>query len=253
MVKSVRISNFVNAIDVLVGQGGLKYYVADPKRFSVSAFRMAKGLQRFDPSIDTIIDVGSNIGQFMVTINNVFPQASYYCFEPDIESFSVLSEKVSSMSNVKAFNWAVSDKVGRIPFFKHEYSLINSALDVSSGNEHPNYKDSDSQEISVTAVTLDSISGELEIGSSALLKLDVQGLELKALEGATKMLEKVKYVLLEVAFDNLYIDQPSFQDIHSFLAEKGFYFKAALDFHSGKDLAIIEMDALYVRKNFNIK
>ncbi len=55
-----------------------------------------------------------------------------------------------------------------------------------------------------------------------LLKLDVQGAELKALYGARKLLETTKLVYLEVSFVPIYKDCPLFDEIDRFMTECGY-------------------------------
>ena len=62
------------------------------------------------------------------------------------------------------------------------------------------------------------------------LKIDVQGGELLVLQGAVERLRDVVVVHTEVEFLPLYINQPLFADIDSFLRDQGFVFHTLIPF-----------------------
>ena len=61
------------------------------------------------------------------------------------------------------------------------------------------------REINVT--TLEDVLKKIDLNGSILLKVDVQGYELKVLEGAEKLLPKIKYIITEVADNQIYKNQ----------------------------------------------
>lgn len=78
---------------------------------------------------------------------------------------------------------------------------------------------------------LDDVAAEVGI-SPDVLKIDIQGGELRVLRGAKKILAGgALFVETEVSFFERYEGQPVFRDIESFLADYGFEF---IDFHRMK-------------------
>ncbi|WP_116813548.1 FkbM family methyltransferase [Steroidobacter cummioxidans] len=77
------------------------------------------------------------------------------------------------------------------------------------------------RQVPMTLITLDTICERHGIRPDAL-KLDIQGGELAALEGAEDVLKGVLAVELEVAFQETYLGQPLFADIDAFLRARGF-------------------------------
>jgi FkbM family methyltransferase len=75
--------------------------------------------------------------------------------------------------------------------------------------------------IPITLTTLDTICLRHGIRPD-VLKLDIQGAELAALQGAEAILKNVLAVELEVAFQETYVGQPLFADIDIFLRARGF-------------------------------
>ncbi len=69
---------------------------------------------------------------------------------------------------------------------------------------------------------LDGYLSDLGDFSKGLLKLDVQGFELKVLEGATETLTRCAYVYAECSARELYEGQALYGEVAGFLAEHGF-------------------------------
>ena len=116
-----------------------------------------------------IVDCGSNIGMAILFFKKLFPRCKVTAFEPDLQTFTTLLKNiaVNKLSDVKAYNVAVSNEEGEISFYsdpKVPGSGLMSIIDARSdmGNE-----------IRVKTVKLSSyISREID-----LLKLDVEGAE----------------------------------------------------------------------------
>jgi hypothetical protein len=72
---------------------------------------------------------------------------------------------------------------------------------------------------------LDTLAGEvLPPGARPWLKIDVQGFEIKVLEGAVNTLPKVSAIEVEVSLSRIYKDQPLMLDVLNYL--KSFDFEA---------------------------
>jgi FkbM family methyltransferase len=223
------------------------YYIKDYKNFSVSSVKLVNNIYAYVPNIKTIIDVGANRGQFLFAANKCFPAAQIYSFEPLPSLFSALKEGSKDLTNISVNNLALSKSEGEISFYESEYSHISSALKISENNDNPKYFDAKVKEIKVNTTTLNNFFDGKKVQQPTLLKIDAQGLEKEILEGAEDFLEQINFIALELAFTKLYEEQPLFSEIHEYLISKGYTFLAPLDFHTGADNKIIEIDALYVK------
>lgn len=77
--------------------------------------------------------------------------------------------------------------------------------------------------IEIETTTLDTYCQEEEIETLDFLQIDVQGADLHILEGASSLLERsVLGIQTEVEFSPLYINQPLFADIDTFLRKRDF-------------------------------
>lgn len=74
----------------------------------------------------------------------------------------------------------------------------------------------------VVLETLDRWCVDNGVEAVDFLKIDIQGAELDVLKGAPQTLDTVRIVEVEVEFNPIYLDQPLFSDVDTFLRERGF-------------------------------
>jgi len=78
--------------------------------------------------------------------------------------------------------------------------------------------------VEIETTTLDEFCRQEQIAGIDFLQMDVQGAELKVLEGARSALPTVLGIQTEVAFSPLYADQPLFADVDRYLRQRQFGF-----------------------------
>ena len=78
------------------------------------------------------------------------------------------------------------------------------------------------REMPIELTTLDDWTREAGVGEIDVIKLDTQGSELGVLEGASRSLESVRALEVEVEFNEMYRGQPLFGDVDRHLRERGF-------------------------------
>ncbi len=78
--------------------------------------------------------------------------------------------------------------------------------------------------LDVTTTTLDKWASSSGVSSCDFIQTDVQGADLDVLRGASNLLNSVLALKVEVLFAPLYLEQPLFDDVNSWLLERGFTF-----------------------------
>lgn len=139
----------------------------------------------------TIIDVGANAGQFAAGALLCWPHASLVCFEPDPLTFAQLEKNLGGRPNVELRCAAAGPEPGTLTFYRHELSVRSSLrADVVPEEERIG-------EIQVETVRLDDDCRNLK--AIDLLKIDVEGFELEALRGAVSLLDRTRYLYVEIS------------------------------------------------------
>lgn len=136
---------------------------------------------------DAVFDVGSNIGAHTVFLARaVGPKGAVFAFEPQRLIFQTLcaNAALNSLPNVWCFNCAAGDAPGAInvptlnPWVTNNFGGLGLHEHNLGGAPVP-------------VMRLDS----LQVRSCRMLKIDVEGMELHALRGATGLIERFRPVL----------------------------------------------------------
>ncbi len=201
---------------------------------------------------NSIVDVGANSGGFAMKINKILPEARIHSFEPLHSVFDELKENTNNISNITYHNYALGNFEGELEINKNEFSPSSSFYSVGTKHTQAFPHTAKTEKEIVKVKMLDSIFNSLDLTSNVLLKLDVQGYELDVLKGGARSLNSVNIIIAEVSFYPLYIDQPLFKDVYSFLFERGFdYFGNFDQLVDPNDHRILQADAIFFKKDIS--
>ncbi|MEO8765630.1 MAG: FkbM family methyltransferase, partial [Ginsengibacter sp.] len=81
-------------------------------------------------SINKIVDIGANEGQFASGIYKVFPTAGFFCFEPIPGVFNLLKENLEKYNNFCFFQLALGDAKGKNIIHLNDFSPSSSILEM---------------------------------------------------------------------------------------------------------------------------
>ena len=184
-------------------------------------------LKSLVPEPDVVLDCGANIGQTTRSLRNMYPNATIHCFEPVRACRDKLQSACAEVGAHPVFK-AVSDHDGTERIHLTTSPECNSLLGYQDGNPAAKWTWVVGEE-QIDVCTLDRWCDENRIDPARvdIIKLDVQGAELKALYGARKLLQTVRAVYAEVSFVPIYKDCPLFEEFDAFMAECG-YRRAAI-------------------------
>ncbi|MCP1384365.1 FkbM family methyltransferase [Runella salmonicolor] len=226
-------------------KGGIGYLLK--KNASIASFSLCNSFFDLKLPIASVIDVGANIGQFTGAICRFFPNTKVFSFEPLPECYDQLVLNVKDNKNITPFNIALSDFNGNLKFNKNNLTYASSALDITDYQKDKIPQTGTFSTITVACAKLDEL--DLPILRPTLLKLDVQGLEKKVLDGANKFIKNVDYILIETSFVPMYKDEPLFDEMHQYLTFMNFEIVAPIGFlQIGNNSIIQQLDILYKRK-----
>jgi FkbM family methyltransferase len=139
---------------------------------------------------DVCIDIGANVGVLTLLLARLAPDGHVYAFEPGDTSFGYLSRNIADAhaGNVDAAQLGVYDTTGTL------------TLQVSPGHPGGAYiSQTDVHERaseSIPVTRLDDWVDDHDLAQVDVIKLDIEGAELRVLEGASKTLERFRPVLV---------------------------------------------------------
>jgi FkbM family methyltransferase len=139
-------------------------------------------------AVDIAIDAGANYGLATLYLSTFFPNAEFICFEPSSETYKILTRNLEQNSvRFRAFQKALSNFDGWVRFEVGRSSM-----------ERAISKDLDVQQAETVACTsLRSEVQRLGIRKVDFLKVDVEGQEVRLLEGLGDDLKGVAEIIAE--------------------------------------------------------
>jgi FkbM family methyltransferase len=187
------------------------------------------------PGARTVFEIGACQGEDTILYAQAFPRARIYAFEPLPENFAVLRQSLANCDRAQAWQLALGDTRGEAVFHVSSgvpasgLSAQDSAVSRSSSLLAPSAERPESLDwlefrhsIRVRTDTLDNFCREHGIERIDFIHMDVQGAELKLLNGAKRMLPRIRAIWMEVAFEKTYEGQPLEPETTRWMAERGF-------------------------------
>jgi hypothetical protein len=102
----------------------------------------------------------------------------------------------------------------------------------------------------VPMVTIDDLCAQRNLRGPYLLKVDVQGAELRVLSGARRVLEQTEAVILETALLGALLDGPEAWDVMDWMKQAGFVIYDLYEFqYRPLDGALCQIDVVFVKEN----
>lgn len=210
--------------------------------------RRGSWLEKLD--IKTIIDIGSNRGQFINQISKLLPGRKIYAFEPIKECYDALLINTKKF-DVTAHNTALGNINGESEINVSSNFVSSSILKMEEvhNTQYPdsNYVKKETIKIS----RLDDVMKQYNVAKNVLIKIDVQGYEEQVLSGGHDTVESGIAVVIETAIKPMYEGQWMFDQVYQYFTSKGYVFMGFSDQIIMKTTGIpLYADSIYIKKEF---
>ena len=167
-----------------------------------------------------VLDVGGNIGQYLLLLKSMWQEAEIHTFEPfpKLAEMLVATASMNNWHDVQVNPWVVgmNDERARLYF---------SDTTTDTASTVPGFQDSNLHSMEVISTTLDNYVNQVDIKRVSLLKIDVEGGELEVIKGAARLLETFRPI---VVLELLWTQNPQHlarqQEVIARLHSAGYHF-----------------------------
>ena len=189
------------------------YWFADKDTF-------LNNILRFVQPHDVVLDIGVNIGFYLLNFAKKANQGIVYGFEPNPTVF----EFAKKNCNLNQFKHVKLSNIG--------LGHLASSFQMTQINDNVGMKkivpQSSSGSFTVQVQRLDDFVNQDNITKVDVMKIDVEGFEMNVLLGAEEVIEKHKpFLFIEIDEANLNENKASFQIMSTWLVNKGYVIKNA--------------------------
>lgn len=174
-------------------------------------------LKRFLKPGDQFIDIGANSGLFTIyAAQKVGAQGQVFAFEPTDTTYRKLCENVvlNNFTNISTHQLAISAKNEDLEFYS-----LSEGFDAWNSLAKP-IVDKKYKILNVKAIQIDKMDEiGIDFNKSKLVKIDIEGWELKAIKGGVNCLknEKSPVLMIEFADEHARNTGGSCRELYTFL------------------------------------
>lgn len=184
-----------------------------------------------------VLDIGAYLGTWKDMFQKIFPEAEILMIEANQEKEEILKKKGKYFI---ALLGAEDEKI--VDYYKCENE------DISSGNgifiENTNYKFRPEKKKTIKLSTLLKNQSGFD-----LIKIDTQGSELDILKGSIEIVEKTKFLLLELSIVEYNFKAPRYLQVIKYLEENNFKLIDIFDLHY-RNGSLIQIDGFFKNNRF---
>lgn len=199
--------------------------------------------------LDTLLDVGANVGQYAALVRAAGFDGRIVSIEPLPDAFARLNRRMGPDPKWSGLRVAAGAERGRATIHVAENSYSSSMLEVTDLHLSADPASQTRRDLVVDVTTIAEVVGREDLDPvRTLLKIDTQGFESAALDGAGELLDSFAAIQLELSYAELYAGQASASELTERLASHGltpWTWDAGI---SGADGRLLQSDTLFVRR-----
>jgi FkbM family methyltransferase len=196
----------------------------------------------------SVIDIGAHRGQFTLLCAGLFPAARIHAFEPQPGPFAALTQVTAGHPRIVAHRAAIGPRAGTAPMHVMRPDDCSSLLAPTARQTTLFGSRLSERPIEVEVAPLEAFVAAGDLARPALLKLDVQGFELDALEGCAALLERFDAVYAECSFEPLYAGQALADEVLAHLRARGFALGGVYNMVGDRRGRAVQADFLWTRR-----
>lgn len=173
-------------------------------------------LRSFIDHDERILELGANIGYYVLLEKNIAPKATIYAVEPDPRNFRMLKKNLAlnSIKDVSCDCLAMADRAGTAKLFIDKASNFHTLVDRGHGLA-----------IDVATTTVDEFCKGKRI---TFLRMDIEGYETKVIKGMSKSLRSSSLCKLFVEIHPHLVPYKEMRAFLSVLRDHGFDIATAI-------------------------
>jgi len=195
----------------------------------------------------TVVDIGANRGQFSLAVRRWAPGATVFAFEPLPDPAARFRKVFEGDPKVVFHQAAVGPKTGEATIHVSAADDSSSLLPISEAQQRLFPGTGEIRTETIRVERLDDFVAAEDIIVPAMLKLDVQGYELEALQGCEALLQCFAHVYAECSFVELYTGQALAHEVISWLRERGFPLSGVYNMSYDRNGSAVQGDFLFCR------
>jgi FkbM family methyltransferase len=193
---------------------------------------------------DTILDIGAHHGNWTYDMKQIYSDPKYYLFEAI--DYAELN-RYKNDDNVKVYNVLLNDKIEDVKW----YEMKNTGDSIFKEQSHNFLNCPSIIRKSIDLNTHILLNNILHESKNILIKIDCQGAEIPILKGATSILEKTDFIILEIPLFGQYNEGvPNFLQHIEFMNSIGFITYDIISNHYINNFNM-QVDILFIKKNHN--
>lgn len=207
-------------------------------------------------TIDCVIDVGANTGQYGEFLRSIGYRGWIVSFEPVKSVFDKLVDRARGDDKWVCHNLALGDKAEKKVINVYSSTVFSSFLDASEYSKKiwKSLESVTSEEVTIARLDDIFLSEIFERTGSQhyYLKLDTQGYDLNVFHGGLNSLDKVCAMQTELSLIHVYESMPSPYEALNEFHSKNYFISGMYPINRDESLAVIEYDCVLVKRSTHV-